>query len=106
MFTNDRPTSRFSFLKGGVKRRFSSADVRRMINDEEDDNNGRDSDIECDRLQEACDVIASDRRNGDIIICPPSTVDAVSDQEQVDDDELSPSSLPTDVPGCFLVVHF
>jgi len=70
-----------------------------------EDNYGSDRDIEYDRLQEACDAVASDRRNADIIICPPSTVDAVSDQEQVDEDELSPSSLPTDVPGT-LVVHF
>ena len=89
-------------FKGGVKRRFSAADVRQIINE---DTNDSDSDIECDRLQEACDAVASDRRNANIIICPPSTVDAVSDQEHVDEDELSPSSLPTDVPGK-LVVHF
>jgi hypothetical protein len=77
MFTNDTSTFRFLCFKGGVKRQFSAADVRRMMNDEEDDNNGGDSDIECDRLQEAYDAIASDRRNADIIICPPSTVDAV-----------------------------
>lgn len=69
------------------------------------DEDKSDSDLECERLQEACDAVASDRRNADIIICPPSTVDAVSDQEQVDEDELSPSSLPTDVPGT-LIVHF
>jgi hypothetical protein len=79
MFTNATSTFRFLCFKGGVKWRFSAADVTRMINDEDDNNDG-DGDIECDRIQEACDAIASDRRNADIIICPPSTVDAVSDQ--------------------------
>jgi hypothetical protein len=92
-------------FKGGIKRLFSAADVREIINNGGEDENGNDSDIECDTLQEACDTVASGRRNADIIICPPSTVDAVSDQEEVDEDELSPSNLPTDVPGT-LVVHF
>jgi len=47
----------------------------------------------------------SDNRNVDVVILPPSTVDEVSDEEDGDDDNLTPSSLPSDVAGP-LVVHF
>ena len=64
-----------------------------------------DSDVECLTLQEAADVAASADRNVDLVILPPSMIDAVSDEEVGDDDDLTPSSLPSDVAGP-LVVHF
>ena len=39
----------------------------------------------------------------DIVILPPKTVDTVSDEEVVDDDDLLPSALPRDVPGSVAV---
>jgi len=72
--------------------------------DDSDDDDTTETDVECSTLREAADVAASDNRSADVIILPPSTVDAVSDEETGDDDDLSPSSLPGEVAGP-LVVH-
>jgi hypothetical protein len=48
-------------------------------------------------------IVYSDDRSVDVVILSPSFLDAVPDGEVVDD--LSPSSLPTDIAGR-LVVHF
>ena len=73
--------------------------------DSDDDDDTIETDVECSTLREAADVAASDNRSVDVVILPPSTVDAVSDEETGDDDDLSPSSLPGEVAGP-LVVHF
>jgi len=71
----------------------------------EDVDSDPDSDVECLTVHEAADIAASGKRNVDVVILPPSTIDAVSDEEVGDEDDLTPSSLPSDVAGP-LVVHF
>ena len=73
--------------------------------DSSDDDDSLEGDVDCCTLREAADVAASDSRSVDVVILPPATVDAVSDEEAGDDDDLSPSSLPAEVAGP-LVVHF
>ena len=64
-----------------------------------------DSDLEeFDCLEEACDRVA-DSQSGyvDVILLPPETVDAVSDEEEFNDDDLDRSQMPRDVPGRVVV---
>jgi len=85
-----------------AKKRFSGAEVLAAILQDLDAEQ-QCSDVQCQTLREASDIAESDRRDVDIIILPPSTVDAVSDEESGDDDNLSPTSLPSDVAGPLLV---
>ena len=52
-----------------------------------------DSAVECNTLLEAAEIAGSDERPLDIVIIPPSGKGAVSDEETVDDANLSPSLL-------------
>lgn len=62
--------------------------------------NDDDSDVEeYEGLQEACERATCSTRQVDIIVLPPSTVDAISDEEMIDEDDLQSSDLPRDVPG-------
>jgi len=63
------------------------------------------SDVECNTLLEAAEIARSDERPLDIVIIPPSGKGAVSDEETVDDDNLSPSLLPWEMAEPF-VIHF
>jgi len=71
----------------------------------ENEDSDPDSDIECLTLHKAADIAASGKRNVDVVILPPSTIEAVSDVEVGNEDDLTPSSLPSDVAGP-LVVYF
>jgi len=71
----------------------------------DDDGDIIETDVECSTLQEAADVAASDNRSVDVVILPPSTVDVVSDEKTGDGEDLSSSSLPSEVVGP-LIVHF
>ena len=52
------------------------------------------SDVECNTLLEAAEIAGSDERPHDIVIISPSGKGTVSDEETVDDDNLSPSLSP------------
>ena len=72
---------------------------------EDADPDVEDSDVECCTLQAAVAVAESDNRAVDIVIMPPSTTDEVSDEEECDEDDISGTSLPSDVAGT-MIVHF
>jgi hypothetical protein len=90
-----------------VKRRYSAAEAAKILLEDPDTvaDICVESDVQCSTLMEAANIAESDNRSVDIVILPPSTVDSVSDEEVADDDELLPSSLPSDVAGP-LVVQF
>jgi len=50
-------------------------------------------------LSDANGVVAEANWEVDIVIMPPDTVDGMSDEECVDEDDLLPSTLPLDAPG-------
>lgn len=80
-----------------ARKRFSVAEVVSKL---QADDSSDDEDIEqFAHLSEANDVVAGANGEVDIVIVPPDTVDAVSDEEFVDEDDLLPSTLPLDVPG-------
>jgi len=51
-------------------------------------------------IEAAESALANDEAAGaDVVLLPPSIVDALSDEEATDDDDMMPSSLPSDVSG-------
>lgn len=71
-----------------------------------DDESSMDEDNfhEYEKLAEAMDVVEDTEADG--IILPPDRVDSISDGEDIDEDDLQPSSLPSEVPGTVaLVIH-
>ena len=80
------------------KRTYSLAEVVAAVSED----NGSDlmaNDVsEFSGLSEAVDFVTEDM-DADIILLPPSKVDSLSDEEDIDEDILLPAELPYDVPG-------
>lgn len=58
-----------------------------------------DDNQEFDNLLEASEAVVDSNKEIDLVILPPQTVDSLSDEEAVEEDDLLPSNLPNDVPG-------
>ena len=88
-----------------MSKKFSLAEVVSAISNDtssQADKAGYDSDeTEFETLQDAADAVGGSSGSGqvDVIILPPSTVDGLSDEEVMDDDNLAPQTLPADIPG-------
>lgn len=96
MFLNLIPFSSI-YVDRMARKRFSVSEVvsKLQATDSSDDD-----DIEqFAHLLDADDVVAGVNGEVDIVIMPPDNVDAMSDEEFVDEDDLLPSTLPLDVPG-------
>jgi len=81
------------------KRKFLVSEVVSLVASNQADEDD-DSDMgEYSRLQEALDEMAGSSKDVGIIILPPSTTNAISDEEVMDEDDLQPSDLLHDVSG-------
>ena len=79
------------------KRHYKVAEVLQQL--AEDPSGDSDDFEEFPTLTEASEAVLANDEAADVVLLPPSTVDALSDEEAIDDDDLMPSSLPSDVPG-------
>lgn len=79
------------------KRKFSLSEAIAIIqSDASSDNDDIDQFL---HLAEASDAVSAIEADVDMVIVPPEIVDGVSDEEFVDEDDLLPSALPSDVAG-------
>ena len=78
------------------RKRFRVSEVVAQINEMSDDD---DDNQEFDNLLEASEAVVDSNQEIDMVILPPQTVDSLSDEEAVEEDDLLPSNLPSDVPG-------
>jgi hypothetical protein len=90
------------------KRKFSLSEAMAIIQSETDSET--DDSEQFLHLAEAADAVCATDKEVEIVIMPPDIVDGVSDEEFVDEDDLLPSNLPSDVAGpvavfCHRVPH-
>ena len=80
------------------KRKYTLAEAVAAVNEEYEDDDYSGDDAEFGALSEAVEFVTNDM-DADIVLLPPTTVDSLSDEENIDDDNLLPAELPRDVPG-------
>lgn len=79
------------------KRRYTLAEAVAAVNEDDQDDDS-DDDAEFRALSEAVEFVTDDM-DVDIVLLPPTTVDSLSDEEDIDDDNLLPAEIPHEVPG-------
>jgi hypothetical protein len=70
------------------KRKYSLAEAVAAVNEDNEDD-----DAEFGGLSEAIEFV-TEEMDVDIVLLPPTTVDSLSDEEDIDDDNLLPSEVP------------
>lgn len=86
-----------------MSKRFNAAealaDIMASSENETDAEDSENEFEEFERLVDAKNAITQSDTPVDVILFPPTTVDSISDEECIDDDDLLPSSIPKEVPG-------